>query len=153
MRPIDFTVPAVPIAQPRQRHAVRHGKGGRVFSSNYTPTDDPVNAYKAAVKLAFAATESGAPITEPLRVELMFVFGRPKGHYGSGKNIGTIKKSSPMWHTSTPDTDNLIKSTLDALNELMYRDDSQVCQVVAVKRYVVEGESPHVQVFAEPFGS
>lgn len=37
--------------------------------------------------------------------------------------------------TKTPDIDNLLKTVLDGLNGVAFRDDAQVCEVRASKRY------------------
>ena len=117
---ITFTVPAVPTAQPRQRHRIITS-GGRAFAHNYTPAKDPVNSFKAAVQLAASQVYQGPPLDGPLRMEVVFVFPRPKG---------MIWKKKPMpreWHTPKPDRDNLMKSLQDALNKLVFQDDSQIC--------------------------
>ena len=37
--------------------------------------------------------------------------------------------------TKKPDIDNIIKAVLDALNGVAYKDDTQVVQVMATKKY------------------
>ena len=37
--------------------------------------------------------------------------------------------------TKKPDIDNIIKAVLDALNGIAYKDDTQVVQVMAQKKY------------------
>ncbi len=50
---LSIRIPGVPVAQPRQRHRVVK-IGNHVRAQNYTPTQDPVNAFKAACKFAIA---------------------------------------------------------------------------------------------------
>ena len=135
---IAFVVPAVPVAQPRQRVAVI---GGR--ARTYTPTSHPVNAFKAAAQRAFAAAYAGPPLDGPLRLEVTFVLPRPQ-------NITSKTKPNPrVHHTKRPDCDNLLKSLKDALSKLAWHDDSQVSAVQAVK-YVAGGtEQPHVEVIIQ----
>lgn len=133
---IRFTVPAIPVAQPRQRHSLF---GGHV--RNYTPTKHPVNAFKAAVQMAAATAFRGAPLAGPLRVDLVFVFPRPKAK---------CWKTRPMPrepHVGRPDVDNLFKSLADALTGAgLWRDDSQVCSS-RIEKWVAAGdEQPHVEV-------
>jgi len=131
---IRLIVPAVPVAQPRQRHAVI---GGHI--RNYTPTDHPVNAYKAAVMAAVA--EAGiTPIDGPVAVDVLFYLPRPKRL--------TRKKDpdGPIPHTAKPDVDNLWKSTADALSGLAWRDDSQVCRTRASKWYAEKKGVPRVEI-------
>ena len=42
------------------------------------------------------------------------------------------------WHTSKPDVDNLAKAVLDALNGILYEDDSQVVMLAVTKQYAKE---------------
>jgi len=139
---IEFNVPAIPKAQPRQRHRVVMS-GGRAFASNYTPTRDPVNAFKASVQHAAASAHHGAPLEGPLRMSVVFVFPRPKG---------MVWKTKPMpraWHTPKPDRDNLMKSLQDALNGLLFKDDSQICSGPIEKFIAAGDEQPHVEVIVE----
>lgn len=136
---VEFNVPAIPVAQPRQRHRVIHANG-KSFAHNYTPTKDPVNAFKAAVQLAASQAYSGPPLVGPLRVTIVFVMPRPKA---------MVWKRRPMprvFDTRKPDRDNLMKSFQDALNGLLWVDDSQICDGAVAKFVAAGDEQPHVQV-------
>jgi Holliday junction resolvase RusA-like endonuclease len=136
--PIKFTVNSVPIAQPRQRHGVVNG-----FVRNYTPSDHPVVAFKSYVKWSCKMAFSGAPLTGPLSMRLIFVFPRPKNK---------IYKNKPMireWKPSKPDWDNLGKSVCDALNQLLYVDDSQIVCTEVSKCIASGDEAPHVEITVE----
>ena len=78
---------------------------------------------------------AGAPWDGPLDLQAVFVFPRPKAHYGSGKNAQTLKPTAPKWHTSKPDATKLLRSLEDALKSIAWRDDSQVCVQAALKMY------------------
>lgn len=144
--PLQFIVPAVPVAQPRQRHRIVHGKGGKVFASNYTPKTDPVNAFKAACQMAAERAHKGAPLHGPLVVDFVFVMRRPRAK---------VWKTKPMPrypHTSTPDRDNLIKSVQDALNGLVWADDAQIFDG-RIEKWVASGdEKPHVEIVVREYG-
>ena len=132
---IAFTIPAVPVAQPRQRHADRGG-----FIQSYIPKDNPVWAFKAAAQVAAAAIYSGPPLDKPLRVDLVFVMPRPKS---------MIWKKRPMPRApfgKKPDRDNLEKSLYDALNGRLWRDDSLICDGRVRKVYAAGDEQPHVEI-------
>ena len=45
------------------------------------------------------------------------------------------KKENTLYHTSKPDTENLIKAIKDALNKVAYYDDAQVYEIKAKKFY------------------
>ena len=136
---IQFIVPGVPVAQPRQRSRIAKGKGGQ-FIQNYTPAKAPVNDYKATVKLALREAYQGQPLEGPLHLGVSFYMPRPKS---------MVWKKRPMpreWHTKKPDTDNVVKAVKDALSGLAYRDDSQVCFELIQKKYASGDEQPHTLI-------
>lgn len=139
---ITFVIPAIPIAQPRQRTRVL-SVGGRTFAQNYTPTKSPVNVFKAACQAAaFHAIQ--APLTGPLQVWLTFVFPRPK-------SMTRKRGDNPRaWKSSKPDIDNVYKSLADALTGIAWVDDSQVVWL-NVQKFVAAGdEQSRVEVRIEP---
>lgn len=139
MRTLKFTVPTIPVAQPRQRHTiVKSGK--RQFVSNYTPKKDPVNTFKAAVQLAFNQAYQGPVIDCPVRMDMLYVFPRPRN------KIWKTKQMPSYPHTIKPDRDNVEKAACDALNELLYKDDSRVFSGDIIKMVASENEKPHVVI-------
>lgn len=137
---ITFVVPAVPVAQPRQRHRAITSNG-RTFTQNYTSEKHPVQSFKATVRMAAQQAYSGPPIDAPLSMELVFVMPRP----------GRLsKKKSPTGRipfcNKNKDWDNLGKSVSDALNELIYVDDGLLFSVRVEKWFASRFEQPHVEV-------
>ena len=136
---IQFTVPAIPVAQPRQRHRIA-GKGPKQFVQNYTPTNSPVNSFKAACQMAAAAVYQGPPLATPLIVRLVLVMPR---------TTAQIWKTRPMPripHVKKPDSDNLYKSLADALEGTLFVNDSQICDL-KIEKWIASGdEQPHVEV-------
>lgn len=53
-------------------------------------------------------------------------------------------------HTKAPDLDKLARSIFDACTRVVFQDDAQVVDLVAMKRYAVFGEAPHVDIRIEP---
>lgn len=68
-------------------------------------------------------------------IDIAFHLIRPKSHFGSGKNQRNIKPKSPTHHTQKPDIDKLTRAVLDSLSGQVFRDDSQVMQLVASKHW------------------
>jgi len=140
--PIKITVPSLPVAQPRQRHRIA-GARNRPYVQNYVATKHPVNAFKAAVQMAFSLAVNGhdqseIPTNAPVTLRIVFWMPRPKNR---------VWKTKPMPaepHAKKPDIDNLCKSVMDALHGLAWRDDSQVCEVTASKLICGGDDSPHV---------
>ena len=134
---IEFTVPGIPVAQPRQRTRVANF-GGRMVAQNYTPEKHPANEFKATVRRCFPAGESATD--EPVTVLLRFVFPRPASKTRKRGDNPRLPK------ISKPDCDNLAKSVLDALNGIAYRDDSQVWNLQVWKIIGEPGEVARVDV-------
>lgn len=81
----------------------------------------------------------------PVTLRLRFVLKRPKGHYGSGKNVNVLKLNAPYFHTSKPDALKLARGVEDALTGVLYRDDSQTIPIC----WKVYGDVECVEVWAE----
>lgn len=136
MSVITFTVPTIPASQPRQRHRVVSA-GGRTFASNYTPKNSPVNAYKAAVQFAATNVYHDAPHDGPVSLAVLFVFPRPQAMRWKTKPMPRAR------HCGKPDIDNLIKPLTDALNGLVFVDDSRIHEVTVQKVIAAGDEQPH----------
>jgi Holliday junction resolvase RusA-like endonuclease len=76
-------------------------------------------------------------LTGPLVLIVEFHFRRPKGHYGTGRNAEQLRKSAPRWPAVQPDVTKLLRAVEDALNGILWRDDSQVVEQYALKAYSV----------------
>jgi Holliday junction resolvase RusA-like endonuclease len=135
MRLIEFTVPAIPVAQPRPRATSIAGR-----ARMYTPTDHPIAAFKASVRLAAASAFSGPPMAGPLRVDCTFVLPRTNAQRWKTRPMPRLP------HTKKPDRDNLDKAVLDALTGLLWADDCQICSGEVTKWIAAGDEQPHVLV-------
>lgn len=82
-------------------------------------------------------------LTGALHVTMRFYVQRPKGHYGSGKNSGVVKASSPTWPTSKPDVLKLARGVEDACTSVIWGDDAQIVSEKLEKHY---SEQPRVEV-------
>jgi Holliday junction resolvase RusA-like endonuclease len=91
------------------------------------------------------------PADCPVALHLLFKFSRPKGHYGTGKNSMVLKPSSPARHIKKPDLDKLIRAIEDALDGVIYVDDSRVDEVHARKEYCELEEAQGVLIVVEIF--
>lgn len=137
MSEIRFTVPAVPVAQPRPR-AVSMNGSARVFGA---PKSHPVHAFKATCRMACEDIVN-VPLEGPLAIVLAFILPRPK----LPKKLGTHR----LPHTKRPDFDNLEKSVVDALTGRAWKDDAQLCDVRTTKWIAAADEAPHVEVCIRP---
>ena len=137
---VSAFVSGLPVGQPRPR--ARRFKDRVILY-------DPKNAKPWRDAVANTIGEMvDTPFEGPLELTMPFSFPRPKSHYGTGKNSDLIKGSAPKHHAQKPDLDNVIKSTMDAMNGVLYLDDKQVIQVTALKGWADRSEQPGLQLDA-----
>lgn len=79
----------------------------------------------------------------PMRLEVAFILARPKGHFGTGRNAGTVRESAPRYPATKPDATKLLRAVEDALTGVVWRDDAQVVEQAAWKIY---GEPERVEI-------
>ena len=111
-------VPGEPFPQPRVKAAIA-GKHARV----YTPTTG--KAWREALVRSLELAPPRALLKGPLDVELFFYIKRPKSHKPNSHPIGA----------RSGDLDNYAKSVLDAMQDRVYTNDSQVVKLLVVKTY------------------
>jgi crossover junction endodeoxyribonuclease RusA len=116
-------VPGRPAAQGSKKHV----GGGRLVEQSKA-----VAPWRTTVAWHAAQTHRGAPLDGPLRVVVDFVMPRP---------AATPKRSTPP-AIKRPDVDKLARAVLDALSEVIWRDDSQIVDLHVRKRLAQVDEQP-----------
>jgi len=142
MRIVVYGKPITQGSKIRTRWSMRDSNGDTLI-----PWRDNVRA---------AAVNAEDPFGEaPVQVDITFTFARPKGHFGTGRNAGTLNSSAlpfPSTH-AIGDIDKLTRAILDALTDAgVWNDDSQVIQLVARKLFVGEGialDRPGAVIYVE----
>jgi Holliday junction resolvase RusA-like endonuclease len=79
----------------------------------------------------------------PMCVRLTFYLPRPKGHYGAK---GFLLPSAPMYPEPQPDVIKLSRAVEDALNHLVWEDDSRIISGHYQKFYASKTQQPGVDV-------
>lgn len=87
-----------------------------------------------AADLARAARGAAPIFDEAIRVSMLVMRVRPKGHFG----VKGLKASAPSYPTSKPDLDKLQRSLGDALNGVLWRDDAQISSWNVARRWAGE---------------
>ncbi len=122
--------------QPHAKHRPRFSR-----FSNHVFTEKSDHDYEALVMLSFLEKYPQAePIDTAVSVVIRAFFSIPKG---TTKNRRQLMESGAILHTVKPDADNVIKSVLDGLNGIAWRDDKQVTDLMIQKRY---GNKPRIEV-------
>lgn len=144
---VRFFVPGKPVPQGSKRWLPNN----RMIEANsdLRPWRATVTAYtiKAMRRLA-QETEYEVPFACPVAVVLDFTFARPKAHYGTGRNAGKVKPNAPVYVSTTPDLDKLIRAVNDGITDAgLWRDDSLVVSLSCLKQYA---EQPGVTIEVIP---
>jgi Holliday junction resolvase RusA-like endonuclease len=113
-----------PVALKRPRHRF----GGHTYDPNYRDK-------KRFVKECQQQLPS-EPLQGAIALSMLFELPRAKFHFSTAKKtLGQRKESAPELPIKVPDLDNLVKFVLDALNEHLFVDDKQICEINARKCY------------------
>lgn len=92
--------------------------------------------WKRDVAQAAGVAMNGSRLLEgPLELRVIFHVPRPKGHFGSGRNAGQVRASAPAYPTVKPDVTKLLRAVEDACTSVVWRDDAQIIDQLALKRY------------------
>jgi len=146
---LSFVLPTTPVAQPRPSSRAFITKAGKLTSRIHDDAKHKVHFYRFCVgQEARKAMGDSPPLDRGVlvRVELEFTFKRPGNHYHHRVSGFVLRDDAPIYVHTKPDFDNLIKSTLDAMNEIVYADDRQAVIGKIRKLYCVEGEYPSTTV-------
>jgi Holliday junction resolvase RusA-like endonuclease len=124
---ITITIPGLPIAQPRPKISTRGG-----FGRAYVEYNHPIHSYRSAIQLtAIQAMQGRPPLEGPVRLTVTLLFPRPKSH--------TKKQRASLAHIQKPDLTNIAKGIEDALNGVVWLDDSQIVELVLRKSWEPSG--------------
>lgn len=128
---VSFTVPGKAVGKARARIT----KAGHAFTPKTTAE------YEALVKqMAWMAMNGRQVLEGPVRVEIQVCLPIPQSWSKKKRQEAARCIVLP---TSKPDLDNVLKSILDACQEVVFHDDRQVCSLLMTKAY---DEMPRVRV-------
>lgn len=124
---IEFTVYGEPVAQGRPRFSTAGG-----FVKAYDPAKS--GDYKQFVKLAAREFAPASLLEGPIKMKLVVYRSMP-GYLSKSPKKAAAAEAGEVVPTSKPDIDNYLKGVKDALKGVIWKDDSQVVEVYALKRY------------------
>jgi Holliday junction resolvase RusA-like endonuclease len=113
---IKFTIPMIPVPKARARTVIC---GGNVHSFTPKATRDAEDFIRAFVS-GYPTFAAGVP----LAMSIDFYLSRPRSI--------SKKREFP---TTRPDIDNYIKLIFDALDGVLFSNDSQIIRLLARKQY------------------
>ena len=131
---IKFTVPDPPKGKQRLRIC-------RINERNITYTPKQTTEYEKLVRASYnSVSKVKFQKDKPLEISIISLFSIPQH---TSKNLKKLILNGEILPTKKPDSDNVVKAILDALNGVCYHDDNQICKVNFVKIYA---ENPGVKV-------
>ena len=136
--PITFVVDAPPEGKGRARSFRSKGSIG-----HYTPIT--TRSYESLIRhYASQEMKGREPTIRPVSMTLTAVFEIPKSWAKAKRAMALNNNFHPM---VKPDIDNIAKVFSDAMNHVVYKDDSQIVYSVCAKVYGIE---PKVVVTIKP---
>lgn len=133
---MKFTIWGKPKAKGRPRLSTYNG-----FARAYTPKD--TIEYENLIKLSYlqaSETQEKLEYEKPISLKVV-------AYYQIPKSVSKISKekmlNGEILPCVKPDIDNILKSVLDSLNKIAFKDDTQVVRLFATKYY---SEQPRVEV-------
>lgn len=133
-----FTIPGECVGKQRPKFSTING-----HAVAYTP-QKTVN-YENLVKLMYTEQVEEAPYDKSAQLcaVIQAYFPIPKS---TSKKNRELMLGGYLRPTKKPDSDNIAKSVLDALNGIAFYDDSQIVSLEVKKLY---SDTPRVQVYIE----
>ena len=129
MNDFSFVCEGVPTPKGRPRFSSRGG-----FVRTYTPAETENAEKKIREKSATGMKNAGnfEPTKLPVKICVNFFLPIPKS-FSKKKTEDCL--NGMVMPTSKPDLDNFLKLFLDAMNKVVYMDDSQIVEIFATKVY------------------
>ena len=129
--PVEFAVRGLPQPQGSARAFVAGGRA--IVATEANNARSPLGAWRTAIAAEARDAMGDAPcLAGPVSVSVDFTMRRPRSHYRAN---GELKASAPVWSSSKPDADKLLRSLLDAITGVVLGDDAQVSCIHARKPY------------------
>lgn len=124
------------------------GKERPRFARGHTYTPEKTKNYETAIKNSFRCKCSHFS-KKALRIKILAYLEPPK-------NISKTKREKMLKNeiacTKKPDADNIAKVVCDALNKVAYHDDSQIVDLVVLKRWgIVNKITVYIEEIGEPY--
>lgn len=128
-------------------HAAPKPKGRpRVTRSGHAFTPEATREYEELIANEWNSQWGGIEPTEnPVSVRVEFYMAIPKSTSKKAKERMAAGIEVPA---KKPDIDNLLKAVLDGLNQKAYKDDKQILEITAIKRY---SSTPRTEVHIAGF--
>ena len=120
-------------ARPRVYHSQKTGKTWAVTPEKTVSYEQQI--IKACKEAMERSHHEGYFNNEPLWLTITAYYDIPKS---TSKKQRQLMYNDDIFPTKKPDVDNIAKVVCDALNNVLYKDDTQICDLEINKRYINE---------------
>jgi Holliday junction resolvase RusA-like endonuclease len=130
---MKFTILGTP--QPKQSARFKSVKmGNKTFMKSYQKEEVVQNERNIAFDVKSQLPLGFIPYDRPVGIKVKFVF--PPLSSWSKKKMAELMAGNKIYKETKPDlTDNLMKGLCDAMNGIVFIDDSRICKVESEKIY------------------
>ena len=127
---MEFEVIGAPVGKRRPKFSTVHG-----YAQAIKPKEDVI--YENLVKLSFqqAKPSDYNLFDQAVTMTILAYFAIPKSFSKKKQNEAIEGRISPL---TKPDADNIAKIICDALNDIAYKDDTQIVELTIIKKYASE---------------
>ena len=127
---MEFEVIGAPVGKRRPKFSTVHG-----YAQAIKPKEDVI--YENLVKLSFqqAKPSDYNLFDKAVKMTILAYFAIPKSFSKKKQNEAIEGRISPL---TKPDADNIAKIICDALNDIAYKDDTQIVELTIIKKYASE---------------
>lgn len=141
MKEVRFIIPGQPKGKGRPRVVTRNG-----FSKAYTPQETA--AYENLIKVEYEIQSDRYKFSDGAFLEM-----RIDAYYPIPKSVSKKRHemmlSGELLPAKKPDIDNIVKCIADSLNNIAYKDDTQIVVLKCRKHY---SNDPCVEVTIKEIG-
>lgn len=116
-------------------------KAGKPFIQHYKPA--ATTKYEQLVGKRARHRWPGDPSDRPIELQVTVYIEIPES-WSKWKREAACR--GEILPTGKPDVDNFLKAICDGMTGIVYKDDSQICTIDAVKLYAPEGTEGFVDV-------
>lgn len=134
-RSVSFTVFGRPVPKGSARGFVVM-KAGKKPRAIVTSDNKNVRAWGDAVRTAAQDVAGEVFFEGAIALHVAFYLQRPR----------SVKETTRPFMTTKPDLSKLIRSTEDALTEVLWKDDALVIAITASKAYAAAGETSRADI-------
>lgn len=133
-----FTVMGVPIGKERARTVTLPNGMRRSYTPKKTKDYESLIAYEYKRQCSeFYGDMENSKLKQAVVLKIDIYFSIPKS-YSKGKRLAA--ECNLIRPTKKPDIDNVVKSVLDALNGVAYKDDTQVTELSVRKWWTADND-------------